>query len=139
MEQPAQEVRGGKVVFVHFGWRGGRVTAAVEVPLDKEDRRRRVAFSFCSPLDAWDRKKGNLIALGRLNVRRKDRSKAHALVDDPDADLETQLKQHLDHLLARSDPASSRRLLPWWVFGKLPEHRSPFSSKRKEASSSPAS
>ena len=53
-----------KTEFVHFYIGQGRATAAIRKVADNYHH---VAVSFCSPNDQFSRKKGRLIAEGRLN------------------------------------------------------------------------
>ncbi len=87
--------------FMHFELNGGRVTAAIQV----ENQIAEVGLAFCSPQDQFARKRGRLIAEGRLNA-----GKAFCYVPvNPGDRAKEKVMAWLREYLPTSQSA------PWWV------------------------
>lgn len=86
--------------FMHFDIGPGRVTAAIRA----DDKEAEIGLAFCSPEDQFSRKRGRLIAEGRLNV-----GKSLRLFLDPDKRVKAQVMGWLREYLPTS------QTVPWWV------------------------
>lgn len=92
------------ILYMHPFIGNGRATAAIDVS-DKTNIR--VAFAFCSPKDQFSRKKGRLIATGRVRVLED----AHIeFEDDGEQAIKAQVMSHLE-----DDMLTGEEYLPQWA------------------------
>lgn len=105
--------------FCHFPWPGGddrRRWGHVTVSIFEVDGRYTMGFAFCSPNDAWDRRKGNLIAEGRRLRVRNFHAVATALQPNGDEPLVPYLREFLNRAQLTGGPTWAR---PRWMMAPI--------------------
>lgn len=94
--------------YMHLTVGKGRATAAISIVKEEDLEVAYVGMSFCSPLDQFCRKKGRLIAEGRLNKEKH----LYTITLDPDKQVSVQVRQAIENSIESSDERFPHWLVP---------------------------